>query len=373
MIKKVFIIWWWNKTDINDDEYKLLESDFLEWNIKNQSYGLMITKAFIDEFWKDNVINCLVKGKWEYRNIFWYKGYRWKFFVLLKELWKNRKESIFMFHGMYPRILIYSLIPTKHKCRRRHAIIWPYNKCENKVKWIMLWLIQKVFQNFMDTIFYVNDNEKKELINYKYKWNIFFLPIPINTEFWYLKKENVNQKKNIIISSTWSICNRKNQKIIVEAIKLVNKSERNIHVNIIWPGMEKEYTTQIKTLSKWFNINFNGNKSARELREIYKNTDIYIQASFSEWLCQTYIEACLSWCPLILSNIPTFTETAKDYALFFDPLNVKDLSEKIIYMIDHLDEYKEKSRKLAEIFKRFWYESFNKQFKIFICLINKDV
>jgi glycosyltransferase involved in cell wall biosynthesis len=54
-----------------------------------------------------------------------------------------------------------------------------------------------------------------------------------------------------------------------------------------------------------------------------------------------------------LSDIPTFTDTAKDNALFFDPLSAQDLSEKILYMLDHLEEYREKSRELSKEFEKF--------------------
>ena len=372
MIKKVFIIWWWNKTDINDDEYRLLESDFLEWNIKNQSYGLMITKAFIDEFWKDNVINCLVRGKWEYKNIFRYKWYRWKYFQLFRELWKNRKESIFMFHGVYPWILIYSFIPAKHKCWRRHWMIWQYKFAESKIKWILFVFIQIFFWRFIDTIFYVNETEKNELMRFWLKWNKFFLPIPINTNYWLSHKipnkvDNEN-RKTVRIFCTWNIWSLKNQKIIVEALWLLKNNGINFMFYMAWNVVDTNYKKDIENSAKsfWVKIKFLGFLQADQLKEYYKNIDIYIQPSLREWLCQTYIEAWLSWCPLVLSNIPTFIDTAKSYALFFDPFNAKDLTEKILYMIDHIDEYKEKAKILTKEFEKFGYESFYKQFDEFI-------
>jgi hypothetical protein len=54
-----------------------------------------------------------------------------------------------------------------------------------------------------------------------------------------------------------------------------------------------------------------------------------------------------------LSDIPTFTDTAKDNALFFDPLSAQDLSEKILYMLDHLEEYREKSKIFTKECEKF--------------------
>lgn len=367
MIKKVYIIWWWAYNEKFDQNFWKIESDFLSWNTKNQTYELMITKWFIDRYWKDNVINCRVRWEWEYKNIFRYRWFRWKYIKLFKELWENRKESIIMFHWIYPLVLMYSLIHAKHKCRRRHAIIWPYKKCENKFKRIALRLIQKFFWNFIDTIFYVNDTEKKELIKYNYKWNVFFLPIPINTEFWKQEPEH-NNKSTINITSTWSICYRKNQKIIVDAINIIKKKNHNLkfEIELIWWDLDLNYKNLLQKNSNKLSLNLRWWQTANQLKEIYKTSDIYIQASFSEWLCQTYIEACLSWCPLILSDIPTFTDTAKGNALFFDPLNAQDLSEKILYMIDHLEEYREKSKIFSKECEKFWYESFYNQLNSFL-------
>lgn len=367
MTKKVYIIWWWAYNEIFDQNFWKIESDFLSWNIKNQTYELMITKWFIDKYWQDNVKNCRVRWKWEYKNIFRYKWYHWKYIELFKELWKNRKESIFMFHWMYPQILMFALIPAKHKCLRRHTIIWPYNKRENKIKRIVLWIIQKFCWYFIDTIFYVNENEKKELIKYKYKWNKFFLPIPINTEFWKQEPEHHNTSY-IHITSTWLICRRKNQKIIIDALKIIKESNPNLDfkIDLIWRDLNLNYKNLLQKDYNNLSIHFWWRQTANQLKEIYKTTDIYIQASFSEWLCQTYIEAWLSWCPLILSDIPTFTDTAKDNALFFDPLSAQDLSEKILYMLDHLEEYREKSKIFTKECEKFWYESFYNQLNLFL-------
>lgn len=377
MIKKVYIILQGIPNESISETIWKIESNFLSWKMKNSVYEYMLEKAFIDKYWKDNVVSCRLMWKWEYKNIFRHKCYNWNFFMLFRELRKNRKNSIFMFHGvMFPWLLFYALIPAAHKCRWRHTIIWPYNKSENKLKWIALWIIQKFFQNFIDTIFCVNDNEVKELMNYKYKWNKFFLPIPINTEFW--KKHYIDadlkccDDKDIYhITCTGAICIRKNQKIILDAINLlkVRSPHLKFEVDLIGRTTDDKYKNFLDGYTSILKINIPWGKTASDLKQIYKKTDIYIQPSFSEWLCQTYIEACISWCPLILSNIPTFTDTAKDCALFFNPYDANDLAEKILYMINHLDEYREKSKKLAVEFEKFWYDSFNKQFNEFINMV----
>lgn len=373
MVKKIYIIWGFGYFEINRHEMSIIENDFLSWKLKNSVYGYAFTKYFIDKFWKDNVINCLVRWKWEYKNILWYKGYWKNHWWLIKELRINRKESFVMFHWMYPWVLLYSLLPAKHKAWWRHAIIWPYDKSESKTKWIAFYLIQKFFQKFMNTIFYVNKTEEIELDSYLYHGNKYFLPIPINTEFWNIDEKIIQQdkkEKQITISCTGSICKRKNQKIILDAVKKINKIKPDLQlfVNFIWPELD-HYWSEIREFIKnnqMSHIYFKWKITAQEIKDIYTKTDIYIQPSFAEWLCQTYIEAWLSWCPLILSNIPTFIDTVKDFALFFDPRDSDDLVNKILEMISTIHTYRDKNLRLKKYLENWGYKSFEKQLNYFI-------
>lgn len=364
MLNKVYIIWWWHKQIIEENYFKNLESEYISWKIKNSTYWLDITNFFITQYWKDNVINCLIKWKWEYKNIFWYKWYDWNHFELIKELWKNRKNSLVVFHWIYPRILIYSLIPTKHKAWWRHAIIWPYKKINNKIKWIIFYVIQKFFQIFIDTIFYVNETEKNELIRYKYKWNMYFLPIPINTFFWkqWVEKRKTNINKKIItISCIWTVCIRKNQELILKA---VNKLKNNFifKINIIWPW-DEEYTYKLKEYIKEKNLKwvvFYWLIDAQKIKDILDDTDIYIQPSFQEWQCQTIMEAWLTWVPLILSDIPTFQDTFLGKTIFFNPNDVNDIADKITYLIQNYQLYNNNSD-LINYLDNWAVNNFNKQ------------
>ncbi len=340
-IKKVYIIWWSWYIDINNHNFQEEEADYLSWKMKNSTYWFDITKFFIDKYWKDNVINCLIKWEWEYKNIFWYKWYFWNNLSLIKELWNNRKNSLVIFHWLYPWLLIYSLIPTKHKTWWRHAIIWPYSKIDNKIKRIALWFIQNFFQLFIDTIFYVNDNEKKELEKYKYNWSIFFLPIPIKTDFWKMtKRMNLFNINNVVLTIVWSVCTRKNQEIILKSIKKLNLGN-NITLNIIWPW-DQSYINKLNIYIKnnnLQNIIFHWQLSHDNIIKILDETDIYIQSSFQEWQCQTVMEAWLTGCPMILSDIPTFKDTFEQFALFFNPNNSEELWNKINEMIKNHYKY----------------------------------
>ena len=339
MINKVYLIWGSWYIDINNLNFEKQESDYLSWKMKNSTYWFDITKFFIDKYGKDNVVNCLVKWEWEYKNILWYKWYYKKWFKLFKEIWKNRKNSLVIFHWLYPWVLIFSVIPCKHKAWWRHAIIWPYNRASKKIKWCAMIFIQIFFQIFIKNIFFVNNIEKNELKKLHFKWNLIFLPISINTTFWRNNtriKELINS--NINITCVWNIWPNKNQLTIIKS--LLNFT--NITLNLVWWSLDDIYLDTIKKYindNNLWNVILHWKLEPEKIKKILEYTDIYIQSSFQEWQCQTVMEAWLTGCPLILSDIPTFKDTFEKFALFFNPNDEEELWNKINEMIDNHYKY----------------------------------
>jgi len=66
-----------------------------------------------------------------------------------------------------------------------------------------------------------------------------------------------------------------------------------------------------------------------------------------------------------LSDIPTFRDTAKDFALFFDPRDSEELAKRILEMIDNIEYYKIKSIEFKKYLKNRGYNSFTHQLESF--------
>ena len=89
------------------------------------------------------------------------------------------------------------------------------------------------------------------------------------------------------------------------------------------------------------------------LAGLYQRAKAYISASLFEGLGMPIVEAMYFNLPVILSDYPVFHEVSFDSGIYFDPLNEKDLSEKMFYIQDHsfhtsfqgqvMDTYSERS------------------------------
>lgn len=77
-------------------------------------------------------------------------------------------------------------------------------------------------------------------------------------------------------------------------------------------------------------ILFLGEQTGDALAELYSNARLFIQASESEGLSYTLLEAMSYGCPLLVSDIPEHRELIKDEQLFFKNKSADDLSKKVI-------------------------------------------
>ena len=68
------------------------------------------------------------------------------------------------------------------------------------------------------------------------------------------------------------------------------------------------------------------------LAELYQKSKAYISASLFEGLGMPVVEAMYFDLPVILSDLPVFHEVSFEKGIYFDPLNEKDLSDKMFYV-----------------------------------------
>lgn len=72
----------------------------------------------------------------------------------------------------------------------------------------------------------------------------------------------------------------------------------------------------------------------KQLNTLYKNALAFIYPSLYEGFGIPILEAFVNGCPVCLSNASCFPEIAGDAALYFNPINVKDMYNKILLLID---------------------------------------
>lgn len=81
--------------------------------------------------------------------------------------------------------------------------------------------------------------------------------------------------------------------------------------------------------------------SDKQLYHIYQKAKLFIYPSLYEGFGLPILEAFECKCPTLLSDIDCFQEVATNNALYFNPISVHDITEKINYALDNLNLMKQ--------------------------------
>ena len=102
------------------------------------------------------------------------------------------------------------------------------------------------------------------------------------------------------------------------------------------------------------------------LRQAYANAECFVFPSEYEGFGIPVLEAFACSCPLVCSNSSSLPEVAGDAAEYFDPLDVEDMSAKILKVLED-DRLREKLRALGrERLKLFdWDKTARKTFECY--------
>lgn len=153
----------------------------------------------------------------------------------------------------------------------------------------------------------------------------------------------------------------KNHICILQALNIL-KEKYGKKINIIFTGSDKgnkKYINQkVKDLDLENQIFDFGFVSEEKLKQLYKNAEVLVFASFFGPDNLPTIEALSLECPVIASQINGAEEQLKDAVLYFDPKNENDLAEKINFLLENSnlkDELIKKGEKLVSQYKSDYY------------------
>ncbi|HLL61097.1 MAG TPA: glycosyltransferase family 1 protein, partial [Candidatus Nitrosocosmicus sp.] len=143
--------------------------------------------------------------------------------------------------------------------------------------------------------------------------------------------ENTNLKNLYKKDFCMYIGNFYPHKNVERLIKAFSKVEGDIQLILI--GSENYFSGRILKLIHEMNLKhriiFCHTASENELAFFYKNAKALIQPSLSEGFGLPLLEAAYFNCPIIASDIPVFKELLEDNYVTFNPLQIKDISQKI--------------------------------------------
>lgn len=180
----------------------------------------------------------------------------------------------------------------------------------------------------------VSEFSKNEIAEYynipKNKFQIIYNGVEKNHFVPEFSKKN-NPKYILAVSSRNY---HKNFQGLVKSFKSIKDKLKDVDLYIVGSSDIKSFNTielDIEDLKKEERIHFLGRLSDEELIKTYQNAYVFVFPSFYEGFGIPPIEAQACGCPVIASNTASMPEVLQDSVVYFDPNNISDMTEKLIY------------------------------------------
>ena len=221
-------------------------------------------------------------------------------------------------------------------------------------------LIPKTLQSSRKIITVSNFSKREILKHYKVEENkVDVIYNAVYNKFTPSEKENCEK----YILGVSSLSKHKNFDMLVKSFnKIKNK---NLKLYIV--GEKNRNLNYILTQGHNVNSNviFTGRVSDQELVELYSNAACFVFPSLYEGFGIPPLEAMASGTPVVASNAASIPEVCGDAALYFDPLDIEDIAEKILKIVQNDDMKKALIHKgFKQIKKYSWEKSANKMINV---------
>jgi len=160
------------------------------------------------------------------------------------------------------------------------------------------------------------------------------------------KEELGFSSDDIAVLSVGRLYARKGLFALIESIPAVVRKFRNVKFIISGKGQSDEMKKLVRhatRLSVKDHIFFTGYFPDSKLPKLYQAADVFAFSTFYENLPFAVLEALSSGLPVVTTNvggIPEMIESGKN-GFLVQPFNSKELSEKILYFIEHPAESSE--------------------------------
>lgn len=215
--------------------------------------------------------------------------------------------------------------------------------------------IIKTYGVAQDKVIVTYPGVKSEIINSKSQINSKFKMQ--NSKL--LKDKYGIQRQYILFVGT--LQPRKNIVRLIQAFaKISNLKSQTSNLQLVIVGkkgwMWKEILEAPKKLEVEKRVRFLHNVSDEDLPVFYKNAICFILPSLYEGFGLPILEAMKYGCPVITSNVSSLPEAGGDAALYFNPLDVSDIKNKIEQVLEDKELKRQMIEKGYEQVKKFSWE-----------------
>jgi glycosyltransferase involved in cell wall biosynthesis len=128
----------------------------------------------------------------------------------------------------------------------------------------------------------------------------------------------------------------------------ISNSGSSEDLKLVLVGRRDYFSKRLEKKVNSKDVIFLGEVTDGELSALYKNAIATVQPSLLEGFGLPVLEAMTNKCFVVCSNIPALREVAGDFAIYFDPRNIKDIKKNLEFIIQNLkspmvEEMKEKA------------------------------
>ena len=179
-----------------------------------------------------------------------------------------------------------------------------------------------------------------------------------------IKKFNLNYKYVFYPASFWK---HKNHLRLIQSFLKVNENLPFLHL-VLTGNNDLEYYKIIKLIGTNKNIHILGKISDEEMQYLYVNSEFLILPTLFESISIPIYEAFYLEVPVCCSNIVQLQDQILDNAYTFDPLDINDIAEKIIYLFNNIEIRKYLTKKAKLSINNFDHDLFFNKIKNIIYL-----
>lgn len=178
----------------------------------------------------------------------------------------------------------------------------------------------------------------------------------------FLEKKKLDIKMPFILS-VGVHAPHKNIKRLILAFEILKNKHKNLKLILVGKiGVHIErYISSIKDKEVYNHLIFTGYVEDENLKWLYSNAEAYVFTSLTEGFGLTTLEAMNLGCPVVCSDAACLPEVNGNGALYFNPLNIHDIANKVELVLSN-DQLKEDLiKKGLENSKRFSWKKMTKE------------